>query len=905
MAEKKRSTTTRKTNTKRTSQSQRNRKKTEISPFFKGLGNEITGIVLIGLGLLLMAGIFTEKIGRIGDLLKTFAQASLGSLGYLLPVALLALGIAFILRKRDFLWNKRSLGSLILIIGILVFLSVRHIQLGDKIGFFPLVAGISDLAKGSHGGGLGILFTYPLVRLFGEVGAYILACLTVIVGGLLLFDTTLYDSLKKGKDLGENVHNKLSESRRQRQDLVQQAAGEEGVKGKAGLAPKKDEATKASLSAQTEKTETKEKADKELSFTFRSFLDKDVSKVTKKPEAAEPDGLSLPAFLQNKAKPAPMVETQKTASRFNIQVRPPEDRPQAEGASNPVTVPYLEGWNKLKEDRKASGVTQAPQCPLEEEGPAKEGQLDEHLEAARRLKEYQEYRKKHLAQTEPPKADKGRQLEMPEADRIEEAEVKEKPEKKKPDYHYPGVSLLKENMRGMLDENDQQEIMENAKKLQETLGTFGVEARVIDVSKGPSVTRYELQLKAGIKVSKVTNLADDIALSLAASGVRIEAPIPGKAAVGIEIPNKETTPVFLREVIDSDKFRNTRQKLAMGLGKDISGDIIVGDITRYPHVLIAGATGSGKSVCINSLIISLLYKYSPEEVRLIMVDPKMVELSMYNGIPHLLIPVVTDPKKAAGALNWAVNEMTRRYDLFNNNSCRNIEGYNELADKGKVGEKLPYIVIIVDELADLMMVAAGEVESYIARLAQMARAAGMHLVIATQRPSVDVITGMIKANIPSRISFAVSSYVDSKTILDQGGAEKLLGKGDMLYSPMGARKPRRVQGAFISEDEVEAIVDSVKVVESEVHYDESIIEHIEKGAAGGAEGEEVDELFDEAVQVVIENNQASTSFLQRKMRIGYNRAARIIDDLEARGVISGPDGSKPRKVIWTGDDSLT
>lgn len=467
----------------------------------------------------------------------------------------------------------------------------------------------------------------------------------------------------------------------------------------------------------------------------------------------------------------------------------------------------------------------------------------------------------------------------------------------KPSYEFPEIALLKQNIKGMLANEDRDEILENAKKLEETLMSFGVEARVIHVSKGPSVTRYELQPKAGVKVSRIVNLSDDIALALAARGVRIEAPIPGKAAVGIEIPNKETTAVYLREVIEDSKFQRSTSKISVALGKDISGEAIIGDLSKMPHVLIAGATGSGKSVCINSLIISILYKYDPEHVRLLMVDPKVVELNVYNGIPHLLIPVVTDPKKAAGALNWAVNEMTRRYQSFAEYGVRNIEGFNELAKKNKELQSLPYIVIIVDELADLMMVSANEVEDYIARLAQMARAAGMHLVIATQRPSVDVITGVIKANIPSRISFAVSSAIDSRTILDSGGAEKLLGKGDMLYYPVGEQKPKRIQGAFISEEEVEAIVSRIKVQKDQLSYDQEILEHIEKGRADQEDGEEGDELFQEAVKIVVENQQASTSFLQRKMRIGYNRAARIMDQLEERGVISQRDGSKPRQVL--------
>ena len=470
------------------------------------------------------------------------------------------------------------------------------------------------------------------------------------------------------------------------------------------------------------------------------------------------------------------------------------------------------------------------------------------------------------------------------------------------EYEFPDTNLLVQNSKTKLNSADKKELVESANKLEEILGNFGVEANVVQVTKGPSVTRYELQPSPGVKVSKIVNLADDIALGLAASGVRIEAPIPGKAAIGIEVPNKVQTAVFLREVLDSNEFKNTKKKLAFALGKDIGGACVVGDLSKMPHTLIAGATGSGKSVCINSLIISILYKYSPKDVKLLLVDPKVVELNVYNGIPHLLIPVVTDPKKAAAALNWAVNEMTKRYNLFAEKGVRNIDSYNKLYEKGEVAEKMPYIIIIVDELADLMMVCANEVEDYIGRLAQMARAAGMHLVIATQRPSVDVITGVIKANIPSRISFAVSSQVDSRTILDSAGAEKLLGKGDMLYYPVGEAKPQRVQGCFISEEEVEKVVEYIKSEEEQTSYEESIIEHINSEAEGKAKSEDnddVDELLNDAINIVVEFQQASTSFIQRKLRIGFNRASRIMDQLEERGIISPRDGSKPRNVLVT------
>ncbi|MEA4816297.1 MAG: DNA translocase FtsK 4TM domain-containing protein [Lachnospiraceae bacterium] len=474
-----------------------------------------------------------------------------------------------------------------------------------------------------------------------------------------------------------------------------------------------------------------------------------------------------------------------------------------------------------------------------------------------------------------------------------EESIKEEPKK---EYQFPPINLLGKPPK-ISNRDSKSFILGNAKKLEETLKSFGVEAKVVQISKGPTVTRYELSPNQGVKVSKIVNLADDIALNLAASAIRIEAPIPGKAAVGIEIPNAEAQSVYLRKVLESDEFKNFPSKLAFAVGEDIAGNSIVTDIAKMPHLLIAGATGSGKSVCINTLILSILYKAKPDEVKLLLVDPKVVELSIYNGIPHLLIPVVTDPKKAAGALNWAVREMLQRYNTFAENNVRDIKGYNELKEELSEEERMSQIVIIIDELADLMMVAPSEVEDAICRLAQMARAAGIHLIIATQRPSVDVITGVIKANIPSRMAFAVSSSIDSRTILDSAGAEKLLGKGDMLFSPVGTNKPLRIQGAFVKDKEVESIVDFLKNDNSEVSQE--LIDKITSNIKNMESDEEADEFLDDAIRLVIEKEKASVSMLQRVFRIGYNRAARLMEDLEKRGVVGPEDGSKPRKVLIT------
>ena len=471
-------------------------------------------------------------------------------------------------------------------------------------------------------------------------------------------------------------------------------------------------------------------------------------------------------------------------------------------------------------------------------------------------------------------------------------------------YEFPPLTLLKEGDK-KAGKGNNRALTETASKLQKTLYNFGVVAKVEHVSVGPAITRYELKPSEGVRVSKIANLADDIALNLAAKTIRIEAPIPGKQAVGIEVPNEESEVVHLRDILDTDTFKNHKSKLAFALGKDVSGEEIVTDIAKMPHVMIAGATGSGKSVCINTLIASIIYKAKPSDVKLIMVDPKIVELSVYNGIPHLMIPVVTDPKKAAGALAWAVQEMENRYTKFAAKGVRDLAGYNDAVEKEDTLGKLPHIVIIIDELADLMMVAKNDVEGAICRLAQKARAAGMHLVIATQRPSVDVITGLIKANIPSRIAFAVSSQIDSRTILDQVGAEKLLGKGDMLFFPTGAPKPVRVQGAFVSDKEVEKIVDFLKS-NGETTYRDDITEYIEKTNCtdkeideGIMDDDETDPLLNEAIQTVIETGQASTSFIQRRFKVGYARAGRIIDQMEERGIISGYQGSKPREVLMT------
>ena len=482
---------------------------------------------------------------------------------------------------------------------------------------------------------------------------------------------------------------------------------------------------------------------------------------------------------------------------------------------------------------------------------------------------------------------------------IIDSEIKEKSSKTGylQDYKIPSLSMLN-SPQNKFNVHDEREIRNNGKIIEETMKNFGIEATITQINKGPTITCYELSPAPGIKLSRIVSLSDNISLSLASSDIRIEAPIPGKSAVGIEVPNKNKDSVLLKELLLSKEYINMDSNIPLALGKDVSGKTIVSSIDKMPHLLIAGATGSGKSVCINTIIMNILFRSSPDDVKLLLIDPKVVELNVYNGIPHLLIPVVTEAKRAAFALNWAVEEMEKRYKIFAKNSVRDITSYNnKMGDK--LDEKLPMIVIIIDELADLMMVAAQEIEDYICRLAQMARAAGMYLIVATQRPSVDVITGTIKANIPSRISFAVSSQIDSRTILDMAGAEKLLGKGDMLFYPSFYSKPLRLQGAFIGEEEVKKVVDFLKD-QNITEYDEDIIEVVQN--AKEIDIMDGDELLPDAIELVINEGQASVSLLQRKLRIGYARAGRIVDEMEERGIIGGFEGSKPRKVLVTKDE---
>ena len=788
---------------------------------------EIKGIIFIAIGLLTSIAIYTNLVGFLSEFLQRLSRLLLGVGSNILPIYLVYLGYSYLKGRGSISLGQRFYGITFYAVVAVLFCSTVYIQESAYPDFFggnfkDIINSVAAGKKAFHGGILGYFISYPLYKLIGAVGSYILYGTMIIISSIVTFDFSVVRAGEMAKSKGREYRNRERKKKANRKKFdddyinVMDKSNIEGKKSKEDFLKNVDHKIKI-LDFMKNTAIDDEEFDDE--FFEKSHAKEEVPSRVEMPKKEERE-FSITNFMEDTEDVVEEYPIKANNSRIN---KTPK---KEKNESNINEVVNKEIDNTLNE--------------------AKNGEM-------------------------------------------------------KKEYVFPSTDLLKENGKTQLNSSDKKELIDNANKLEETLGSFGVEAKVNQVSKGPSVTRFELQPSPGVKVSKIVNLADDIALGLAASGVRIEAPIPGKAAVGIEVPNKKQTPVFLREVLDSDEFKKSNKKLAFALGKDIGGAVVVGDLSKMPHTLIAGATGSGKSVCINSLIISILYKYSPDDVKLLLVDPKVVELSVYNGIPHLLIPVVTDPKKAAAALNWAVNEMTKRYNLFAEKGVRNIDSYNGLYEKGLVEEKLPYVVIIVDELADLMMVCANEVEDYIGRLAQMARAAGMHLVIATQRPSVDVITGVIKANIPSRISFAVSSQVDSRTILDSSGAEKLLGRGDMLYAPVGENKPLRVQGCFISEEEVESVIDFIKKDSAEAIYEESIIEHINSESDGKnfEAGEDVDELLSEAIKIVVEYEQASTSFLQRRLRIGFNRASRIMDQLEERGVISEKDGSRPRQVLIT------
>lgn len=848
-----------------------------------------------------------------------------------------------------------------------------HMRVWELTAFFVLLCGLTQYFFGYpygdsffqrilylyldgtelHSGGLLAMVTgWPLMKVLGGTGGLIVHILLLFILIMAVTGMTLLELLsgftRPVKQLRENYAER-EELRRER--MAERAELEESTPPKsrrreakssfnidvaiseeekaAAEQERKDYIARKTADAKAKKESSAQDLDEALQKMQENGQSTRPPKLKKEPVAqpepdTTPDASNLDAIIAAfKKKPEPAAPTDKPAEEAEIVVENPAEAAAPAAEAEPSV--------KLTSENPA-GVGEAigeilsdqPDLP---EPPAPEG-LEERMGEA-----FSAIRKEESAPKAPavpvdlpfePDSQPGEAAETvaasaPDPVPAEKTNIPAAAEvPAPPPYRLPPVSLLK-LPHNPHSEDVSEELKQNASKLVETLKSFGVQTRIVDITRGPTVTRYELQPSTGVKISKITGLADDIALNLATAGVRIEAPIPNKPAVGIEVPNRVTDTVTIREVIDSDEFRNAKGALPAAFGRDIAGQITIGDIAAMPHMLIAGTTGSGKSVCVNSIIISLLYRFAPKDLRLIMVDPKMVEMVIYNGIPHLLVPVVTDARKASGALGWAVNEMLKRYATFSEHAVRDIRGYNKLVEKQAAGEQqegleplehMPYIVVVIDELSDLMMAAPNEVEDAICRIAQMGRAAGINLIVATQRPSVDVVTGLIKANIPSRIALTVSSQIDSRTIIDTGGAEKLLGHGDMLYAPVG-KKPLRVQGCFVSDEEVESVVQFIKDNQTEaVQYDQKIIEDMEQRAAaetkgkGGKGGGDVsdgdsDPLIMEAVDVVLDAGQASTSYLQRRLKVGYARAARLMDELEDRGIVGPQDGSKPRELLIT------
>ena len=872
--------------------------KAQPARFGDNLLDEIILLLIIVVSIVIFVSLLTDKMGIIGALFSSFFKGILGFGGLLAPVCTILYCVWM-------LASEEKKFPLVRIFGILLFLLtvasaaqiINPAEVNDDLSFVRRCGALYGAGAFSNGGLFGGLIGGALYSALDVLGSAIILIAMLIISIVMATGKSFFHAIgdanahrkARRKAKNEKIKNKAERIRQQEEFEAERLA-------------KKEERRKKSMSKEDFNIELHDGEKQETPFVQETvFRKKPITLETKKrepifdyvkvneEEAAEKEAVAkVVAETSNNAMKAAASMMAESALK-NVQAKEDLVSVAEEVAVPPVELPEIDE-NAPIIDIASVEEAEADDIPIIEMAPV----ADEIEEAPVSEKTVEELE----AETEAAEAGEA-VAEKPAEKEVEEPEIPtEAVEEEKP-YIYPPIDLLgKDPQTG--NGGNRTEMIENAKKLESTLKSFGVDAKVIQISKGPTVTRYELSPSQGVKVSKIVNLADDIALNLAASGIRIEAPIPGKAAVGIEVPNKETQSVYMRTLLESDAFKEHQSKLAFALGQDIAGNPVVTDIAKMPHLLIAGATGSGKSVCINTLITSILYKADPKEVKLLLVDPKVVELSVYNGIPHLLIPVVTDPKKASSALNWAVREMLQRYNDFAAHGVRDIKGFNKMMeDKGDEKGKMPQIVIIIDELADLMMAAPGEVEDAICRLAQMARAAGMHLIIATQRPSVDVITGVIKANIPSRLAFAVSSGIDSRTILDMVGAEKLLGKGDMLFYPSGQSKPSRLQGAFVTDQEVEAIVDFLKK-SSRPYYTQETLDQITSSAkAGGDDGEETDELYGQAVDLIIEKEKASVSMLQRQFRIGYNRAARLMDDLERRGIVGPEEGSKPRKVLIT------
>ncbi|KQY83175.1 cell division protein FtsK [Paenibacillus sp. Root52] len=892
----------------------RKKKKKKAAAFGGVLKYEIYGIVLITLAVIALSGEAT--VGR--SLSKMFGLM-LGKFYFIIPLIGIYYGLMVMIhRKWPSGWTTRKTGLVLLVFALTLMstVSAMHQKL-IPVGALEPGAVITQvhndmqtellqpapgeresmLGKDISGGYLGAGQFALFLWLFGSLGARLIMIVMFIISFMLITNLSYVDLVRifrtKVWDAGTTMYKKF-ESRPTR---VATAGKKSGNKRKVVPVPAdtyEDDEDDDLEDAQLPKRKTP---------IFLQLFGKwgaDREQTNAEPNKHQ-DDVSTSEQVLYRAAQEDVAETWREESRYTAESTPtPAGAVPTRASSAPIIRDFFEHV-RSEDNNKDDDLDDAYPFPADISDPGNEGDhgikiKDESLgsdeEWSAPKEGVGEVHNGDNVLTAGATENSSTPLDPTSSSGNEEAQPIQPPPPPPKPYKLPSFRLLsKPNNGGKA--GDQKDYMQTARKLEATLESFGVRAKVLEVVRGPAVTRYEIQPDIGVKVSRIVSLTDDIALALAAKDIRMEAPIPGKSAIGIEVPNGEVSMVTMREVMETATFQEAESKVTIAFGRDISGQTIIGNLARMPHLLVAGATGSGKSVCINGIITSILYKAKPDEVKFLMVDPKMVELNVYNGIPHLMAPVVTDPKRASLALKKIVVEMEKRYELFSKSGTRNVEGYNNLM-KDNPAAFLPYIVVIVDELADLMMVAAGDVEDAIARLAQMARAAGIHLIIATQRPSVDVITGVIKANIPSRIAFGVSSQVDSRTILDMGGAEKLLGRGDMLFMPMGASKPVRVQGAFMSDEEVENIVNYVRG-QGEAQYDESIVPEVDDSVQAADEVQ--DELYEQAVQIILEAKQASVSLLQRRMRVGYTRAARLIDSMEARGVIGPYEGSKPREVL--------
>ena len=841
-------------------------KKTSIeNPHKSGIANEIAAIVMIAFGAFFVISLHTELAGAVGGIMADLFKGLFGIGAFIIAYIVVLYGFLVLLKLVPVFRVSSFIMLLILFIGVLILNSARF--LSSTTGWTLNYADVfKQGAELKNGGLVGTYMDFYLKEGIGSGGIYILGITLIIISLLMLMDTPVSRFFEKGRE--------FRESRKQRR-LEKVMAREESEVNSESENPKvvQFEDNENVFEMQTDENDSQIYNDND-SILNHAYANTNTN-------AKESDN----GFLDKLRNLASSGKEERKRQEGNIN----KDKWGEALSNNKRNI-----LNLLDNERDALGnafaetTSDTPSDLLKSEDNEKDDDFNGFVDHSNDFN-------RDIMIGGASVATKKSATESVDGD------VCVSPLRRSR-YRLPSLDLLATPQHETVKKESRENISAKASLLEKTLKSFGVDAKVVNVISGPSVTRYEIQPQIGVKVQSITRLTDDIALNMRARSIRIEAPIPGKAAVGIEIENEVRQSVTIREIIGSPTFRNHKSKLAFSVGRDIGGNPVVADLGKMPHLLIAGATGSGKSVCINTIIASILYKARPEEVRLILIDPKMVELGNYNGIPHLLIPVVTDANNAAGALNWAVAEMTERYKKFASMGVRDIGAYNQkMKTDMKKDEILPQIVIIIDELSDLMMVASNQVEDAICRLAQLARAAGLHLIVATQRPSVDVITGLIKANIPSRIAFMVSSQIDSRTILDMNGAEKLVGNGDMLFKPQDLNKPKRIQGPFISDDEVSALIEYVKSQVADAQYDDAVIEKIEKGK-GFSDSDEEDELLLDAIGVVVNAGQASVSMLQRRFRIGYNRAARIVDIMQARGIVGPQDGSRPRQVLITEDE---